>query len=312
MERAELEKQTRNVFDGLHKSQGRDATIFALLSSMLTTEYLKVEDDWFVGKTCLDAGCGSNAHATYSMLRMGAEKVYAFDLDSGTEDTILDSVPEFLQEFEDRYELSLSNVLDLAYPDDFFDFTHCSGVLHHTHDVFKGLSELGRVTKVGGTLYAQVNGKGGLVREFLNFLRDKYARDAEFKSLIDDLSEQQFVETFRWIAAEGTAHGDPLLEKLPSHLFEELFDRDLVLSIKDRIIAPVYHENTEEDLVNWFLGNGFTHVERLTRYPKFKNIRRFLSPLYNSYDHPTARLLYGSGAIQLKGVKSSGKTLSRP
>ena len=107
----------------LHKSQGQDPAIFARLTSLLTTEYLRVKEDWFVGKICLDAGCGSNGNATYSMLQMGAEKVHAFDLDPGTEDTILQSVPPYLREFEGRYELRLGNVLDIAYPDDFFDFT---------------------------------------------------------------------------------------------------------------------------------------------------------------------------------------------
>lgn len=301
-----FEQKTRKIFDELHRSQGDDPYIFNRLVSLLSTEYLKVEDDWFIGKTCLDAGCGSNANATYSMLSMGAEKVYSFDLDSGTGTTILDTVPAQLQEFEDRYELSLGNVLDLHYPDNSFDFVHCSGVLHHSKDVYRGLGELARVTKSGGTLYFMLNGKGGLVREFLNFLRQKYDDDPEFRSLIDGLHEDQFAEAHQWIISEMAEHGDDFGQQIPVGLLEQLFDRDLVLSIQDRIKSPVYHEHTEEELVDWLNDNGFTDIERLSRYPRYKNVRRFLSPLYFQYNHPLARLLYGSGAVQLKAIKLSG------
>lgn len=302
----EFEKKTRAIFDELHKSQGEDPYIFNRLTSLLTTEYLKVDKDWFVGKVCLDAGCGSNANATYSMLRMGAGKVYCFDLDSGTEKSVLESVPRYLTEFEGRYEVSLGNVLDIQFPNGFFDFTHCAGVLHHSHDVYRGLGELGRVTKPGGTLYVMLNGQGGLVREFINFLRNKYEQDQEFRSLIDGLQEDQLTAAFQWLVSEMAAHDDDFGRIIPLDLIAQLVDRDLVLTIKDRITAPVYHEHSEEELVDWLNGHGFTGVERLSRYPRYRNIRRFLSPLYFQYGHPLARLLYGSGAIQLKAIKRPG------
>ena len=36
--------------------------------------------------------------------------------------------------------------------DNFFDFVHCAGVLHHTTDLPAGIKELARVTKEGGIL----------------------------------------------------------------------------------------------------------------------------------------------------------------
>ena len=306
MNQEEFERKTRAVFDPIHKSQGEDSYIFSRLPGLLSTDYLKVDKDWFVGKICLDAGCGSNANTTYAMLHMGARKVYALDLDSGTGNTILESVPKHLEEFEGRYRLDLGNVLSMQYADDFFDFTHCSGVLHHTLDVYQGLKELARVTKKGGTLYVMINGQGGVVREITNLLRERYLADAQFQSFIDNLDRERLVTIFQWIVSEMGAHGDEMADKVPDSLLRGLFDRDLVLTIKDRIQSPVYHEHTEEELVNWLTDHGFTGVERLTRYPRYKNIRRFLSPLYNRYDHEIARLLYGSGLIQLKAIKAAG------
>ena len=124
----------------------------------------------------------------------------------------------------------------------------------------------------------QVNGKGGLVREFINLLRNKYDQDYEFKSLIDGLSEQRLVDTANWIVSEGKAHGDTLVEQLSPLLIEELFDRDLVLSIKDRITAPVYHEHSEEDLVDWMSGHGFTPGREVDPLPAVQERSEVLEP----------------------------------
>jgi len=148
-----------------------------------------------------------------------------------------------------------------------------------------------------------VNGKGGLAREITSLLRDKYAQDPDFKALIDNLTEDRLVGTVQWLRSSMSKHGDEYAKRLSSKVLKELLDKDLVLTIKDRIQAPVYHENSEEELVAWLKQNGFAKIERLTRYPRYRNVRRFLSPLYYEYHHPVARLFYGSGFVQLKAIK---------
>src|SRR3990172_5044892 len=298
MARESFEQKTRRVFHALHVAQGDDPCIYRRLNTLLSPVYLRVDRDFFVKKVCLDAGCGSNANATYALLRLGAKKVYAFDLDG----TILKSVPKYLSGFAGRYELSVGNVLQMRYQDNCFDFVHCAGVLHHTRDVFRGLEELARVTKVGGLLVFSVYGKGGVAREITSLLREKYARDDEFKSLIDNLRPEHLLQAVEWLLSSMRTHGDSYAKRFPVNVLRELVDQDLVLTIKDRIQAPVYHENSEEELVSWLQEHGFTHIERLKRYPKYRNIRRFLSPLYYQNDHPLARLFYGSGFVQLKAV----------
>lgn len=301
----EFEKRTRGVFDPLHQAQGQEGYIFKRLTSLLTTEYLGVEADWFKGKLCLDAGCGSNANATYSMLNMGAEKVHAFDLDSGTDTTILQTVPQHLTGFEDRYELKLSNVLEMDYPDNYFDFAHCAGVLHHTYDIHKGLIELARVTKEGGTMYVLINGKSGVLFDFTESIRKRYAEDSQFRYLFDNMEGHHLAEVAEWAVTELKNQGDEMGWRISEDLIRTLFDQDLVLTIKDRVLSPVYHELPEQELLDWFDEHGFTGVTRLARYPRYQNIRRFLSPLYNQHDHWLARLLYGDGAMGYKAIKGS-------
>lgn len=294
-----FEQRTRQVFHDLHQKQGANKAIFERLVSLLDPAYLRVEDDFFTGKICLDAGCGSNANATFSMLQQGAEQVYCFDLD----ETIFETVPKFLSPFTGRYVLSTGTVLQLSFQDDFFDFVHCSGVLHHSADVFAGLRELARVTRAGGTLYVMTYGKGGVVRDIVSFFRERYACDASFQQFIDQLDQSFFAEFFRAICTSMQQHGDNLAAVFSPERVNMLFDDDLVLTIKDRITAPVYFEHDFEELSVALKKLGFSTVERLSRYPRYKNVRRFLSPLYDNYDSTFARLLYGSGSIQLKAVK---------
>jgi len=299
LEKKKLEKLTRKIFHDIHTDQIKHPHIVKRMKDLLNTEYLKLSKNYFQGKICLDVGCGSMGSATHSMLRNGAKKVYAIDLDN----TFFDSVTKNLKEFEGKYELSIGNVLNLDYNDKKFDFTHCAGVLHHTGDVFKSYSELARVTKVGGIVYTMTYGKGGLIREITSFLRKKYQKDTEFKSLIDNLTEESFSELFDWMASTMDSHDNNMKKLILSKRFRKNFDSDWILTLKDRITAPIYDEHSEEEIVTWLKNNGFSKIERLTRYPKFKNVRRLLSPFYYRYESKYSRLLYGSGVIQLKAVK---------
>ncbi len=301
MKLSKVEKQSRKIFDKLHKVQADDMKIFHRLTALLSTDYLRVPRNFFVGKICLDAGCGSNANATYSMLKAGAKKVYAFDLDK----SIFNTAAKLLKEFDTKYELSVGSVLKIKFPDEFFDFTHCAGVLHHTTDPDKGLKELARVTKKGGLLYINVYGSGGLVRDVETFFRDKYIRDSRFKRFVDNLNGDYFMEMWDWVVSSMAEHGDKLGKLIPKFLIKQMFNEDLVLTIKDRITAPLYHQSTEKELTEKLRKNGFTKIERLKRYPKQNNIRKFLNPFYFQYDHKFSRLLYGEGNLQLKAIKEN-------
>ena len=294
-----LEGNSRKVFHELHHSQAKDDYIFKRLSGLLTTEYLNVDVDFFKGKKCLDAGCGSNANASYSMLKMGANFVYPMDLD----DSIFKIASSMLEEFDGKYKLTVGNVLDAPFVDDYFDFTHCAGVLHHTANVEQGIKELVRVTKPGGLIYVETYGKGGLIREITSLLRDKYKSDNEFKLLVDKLTHQDIQKFIEWTFFKMQKNEDKLANLIPIDLINLLFDEDLVLTIKDRMQAPVYHEHSEDNMKEFLENSGIKKIERLNRYPYLKNIRRFLCPVYDEYNSVYAKVLYGDGMIGLKAIK---------
>ena len=248
-----FESRTREVFHGLHKKQGENDQILGRLIALLNPDYLQVDGDFFKNKICLDAGCGSNANATYSLLQQGASQVYCFDLD----ETIFETVPQYLHPFEGQYVLETGSVLQMSYEDNFFDFVHCSGVLHHSSDLFKGLKELARVTKPGGILYIMTYGKGGLVRDVVTFFREKYVQDQNFAQFLDNLDASFFSELLKTLFSSMEEHGDDMSHCLSEETIQMLFDDDLVLTIKDRITAPAYHEHDAEEITrssprSWF------------------------------------------------------------
>lgn len=112
--------------------------------------------NWFRGKRCLDAGCGGGRYAI-AMARLGAAEVIGCDI---SEQGLTDARRRAVGLPNIRFELG--SVMELPYPDGFFDFVCCSGVLHHTSDPLRGLHELGRILRAGGRLFLLLYGTGGL------------------------------------------------------------------------------------------------------------------------------------------------------
>ncbi len=296
----EIEKITRDIFHKIQTEQGSSESTYDRLVSLYSHEYFCVDKQFFEDKICLDVGCGNNAHASKALLELGIKKIYALDLD----ETIFDTVPKFLSGFEDKFELKVGNVLNLPYDDNFFDFVHCSGVLHHTVDLFKGLSELARVTKHGGMIYIGIFGAGtGIFSQITELFRNEYKQNSEFRILIDTLDREGVLQCINYIYNELDNHNDPIIEKIPKGVLESLINDDLILTIKDRITAPIYENTPIKKIETWFENNEFTNFERLKRYPKIDNIRGLLSPLYHNHDSKFSKILLGEGFIQVKAIK---------
>lgn len=296
-----IQDVTRSVFDSLHRDQAHDPDVLARLVSLLSTEYLELASGWFSGKICLDAGCGSNAHAVISMVSLGAQKVIALDLDES-----ISVARKVLVPFQEKYGLVGGDLASLPFEGECFDFVHCSGVLHHMENVGKsrlGFCELARVTKRGGVLYVAIEGKGGLLAVITDVLRRNYAETPSLKEIIDGLNQDDLKSYLGWILDELAEREGGRVGPLESAFLLSLIDNDLILTIKDRIQAPRYIRFAEEEVREWFEEEGFGDVRRLRRYPRYRNLRRFLAPLYYHYDHPLASLLYGEGILQLRGFK---------
>jgi SAM-dependent methyltransferase len=298
----DLERKTRGVFDPHHREQARSPRIYRRLTSLVSAEYFGLPPGWFEGRVVLDAGCGSNANASYALLELGAGKVCSLDLGSAW----MDCARAQLASFADRSVLVDGDVLALGFDDGEFDFVHCAGVLHHTRDPSAGFRELARVTKRGGFTFISVMATGaGIVYQAVNQLRRRYAADEGFRVAVDALDADRLRGMMSWLVAVKEEHEG--VTDAEREVISSLFDDDFVLTLKDRLQAPTYHDFafTEADIRRWFEAAGFEEPRRLTRYTKgFANLRRFFAPLYCHYDHPMSRFLFGDGYVQMIGRKA--------
>ena len=247
---------------------------------MLSYEFFGVKKNFFRDKVCLDAASGLNLNATLNLLQMGAKYVYACDINKKLKKI---KINEF-KKFKQKYETKIANLKSLPYQDNFFDFVHCAGAIHHTTNYKKSINELCRVTKQGGYIYIEAYGSGGFVREMTSYLRRKVKKEKAFKQFIENLNKKKINDFLNYLTSKK--HKD---------IISELFDDDLVLTIKDRLLSPLYEEFSDKDIKKILKKNGFIQIKRLKRKPYFHNIRKYLVKPYYNFNHKYAKKLYGSG-----------------
>lgn len=124
--------------------------------------YLKrtgLDEKWFRGKICLDAGCGGG-FATYALSRIKDTKVFAFDISNRC---IKISIKRCKQ--SKRLLFVQCRIEDIPFKDNVFDFINCNSVLHHLPAHLMVFSELVRLLKPGGFIFIGVYGRGGIMNE---------------------------------------------------------------------------------------------------------------------------------------------------
>ena len=148
------EKSTRNFYSSIHASQKENETVAGLPPSVqdIKTWLTKknATDPEIAAKAALDVGCGMNAYTAAIFCQLGFGSVQAVDLNP--------EVAEHLVRIsaDKKIRFTPASVLELPFPNESFDFVNCSGVVHHTPDPEKAISELSRVTKTGGVCFIGV------------------------------------------------------------------------------------------------------------------------------------------------------------
>lgn len=123
----------------------------------------------FDGKKCLDAGCG-NGRGSIFMSSNGATSVDCVDVSPMNIESVQKNAKIF--GFENSINTHLASLEEIPFEDETFDFVWCNGVLMHTHNPDKCLSELARVLKKGGQAWIYVYGSGGVYWQSVYRARD--------------------------------------------------------------------------------------------------------------------------------------------
>jgi len=154
----ELSKIYHPVWNSFTKDQFKDAV--TLFGGRLKANGFDLE--WFKGKKCIDAGCGSGRYVQ-AMLDLGAEEVVGVDLDTAAAKKMID---------DKRATVMDGDIRKIPYDDGYFDFICCNGVVHHTEDPENIIAELKRLLKKDGKLFLYVFDKVTLDWEVLDAFRE--------------------------------------------------------------------------------------------------------------------------------------------
>lgn len=287
-------EKTREIYHQQHMRLVDDDTAMKRHLAMFSQEYFELGENWFVGKSVLDAGCGDTAKALIRFYQFGARDLHGFDLGK-------EFIPVARKSLQaqglppDAVTFKTGSVLQIPYENNRFDFTCCHGVLLHLNnmnEVVTAFSELTRVTKPSGYLYSVFGCVGGLFEDAVfPAVRKYYRGNNTFKNLIDNLSPKDFEHIISKIME---AHN--VTDDLRAIL--HLFDVDLCVFIQNAVQAPVRLIIPEDFIRKQYSENGFVEVKRLKRFVKRNNIRKFFAPLHFDQEHPISQILYGSGNLE--------------
>lgn len=294
----DIESETRRIFHEIHVQQPGTDTVATRIRGLVSTESLEVEPDYFHGKLCGDLGSGSAALGTCNLLDLGCKFVHALDLDQSFVDTASRELGANFA-YNGRWQADIGSLTQLPYDDGYFDFVLCQGVIHHIEDDAKAISEIARVLRNGGHANLVVHGSGGLItRVGMEIMRKEYADNDKFRALVDsELSPEWIEENINWLIERVDNDGSDSYRKCICLLecLRDLLDGDFILTLQDRMQAPLYKMYSEAEFVGMLREAGFSSWRRITRKPIFGNIRKILTPLYDEYDSNLARLFYGEG-----------------
>lgn len=133
------------------------------------------------GGVVLEIGCGRGAGVELILRQFDAAHVYGIDLDP----LQIERARKRLQnKCRGRFTLMQGDVERLSFADSSFDAVFDFGALHHLADWQRGIAEIGRVLKPGGTFFFEEVTRAALerwiYRRFLEHPADNRFSEAEF------------------------------------------------------------------------------------------------------------------------------------
>ena len=264
------EDRTARLYADVHGIRaGEEGDLRRILSPSLLGE----APDFFHGLACLDAGCGGMAPAAWALAREGAARIAAVDL---SEENLRHARRDGAADLA-AVRFARGSLGALPFPAESFDFVNAGGVLHHLSSPDRGLIELLRVLRPGGTLTVGLYGRGGLVPLLLGLAR----LVATFVPY--PVARALCVRLFR---ANPLAAGDVL----------------------DLMYVPYAWRYGERQALRWLEGNGVRNARRVAPDPGrayHAPLARLLHASAFPRDSPLRRFLHGDGWLYLVGKKGS-------
>jgi SAM-dependent methyltransferase len=215
----------------------------------------------FANKTVLEAGCGKGRHSRL-VASWDPAALYSVDLSEAV----------FLAEANTREAENVTcvraNLLELPFPDSAFDLAFCVGVLHHLQSPERGLKELWRVLKPGGTLCLWVYARegNGWVVWLVDPIRKGFTSRIPtrlLRPIVWPLSAFLFM-VLKTIYAPLTRKGERTVNFLPYSAYLGYISkfpfREIDSIVLDHLCPPIAYYLKKETLQKWFDGLGAKDV----------------------------------------------------
>jgi ubiquinone/menaquinone biosynthesis C-methylase UbiE len=135
----------------------------------------------FNGKKMLEVGIGAGSDFL-QWVRAGAQ-AHGIDL---TDEAIANVRNRLAIYGLQAAEIRVADAEKIPYPDNNFDLVYSWGVIHHTPDTMKALSEIIRVTKPGGSIKLMLYNRRSLSAYYF-YLRHALLRGRPFRTIADVL-----------------------------------------------------------------------------------------------------------------------------
>ena len=214
-------------------------------------------EEFFKDKIVVDAGCGGGKFSA-TIAKLGAKEVIG--VDTGKKGLDFARKQATKKPYGNKMKFIEGSLLDIPINDEEVDLVWSNGVIHHTLDYNKCLSEFNRILKHKGDLFLYVNGSFGL-----------------FELLQDTLR----------VCNKG----------IPRNLFQEYIKSLGVNSgrlywLMDCLYAPYEYKSLDE-IKNMLLKNGFDNLNQLTRGVSIDQIEQI------SMNPPFAKEKYGDSQVKI-------------
>ena len=264
--RQQLQNSESEASDGIPETTGRhygrlfegfsEKSFWDEPKQLLETRLIRngIPAELWKSKTVLDAGCGGGRY-TVAWKLLGAENCLGLDISKLGIGNARSRVAE--AEISGVHYCE-GSVLDINFSDGSFDVVFSNGVLHHTSDWKKGVSELVRVMKGGGFgwLYL-IENPGGLFWDMIEILR----------LIVDGEDRSLFRKTLALLG-------------LP---------QNRVFYLLDHVMVPINLRLSSAEILQCLERAGATDIRRLDRGTDFDRIEQ----IYQR--KPFAEILYGVG-----------------
>lgn len=213
------------------------------------------------GKLVMEAGSGAGRF-TEIMLKAGANLV-SFDYSNAVDANFKNN------DHKGDFFLFQGDIFNIPFPDNYFDFVFCYGVLQHTPDPEKAFICIEKKLKKGGRISIDVYHKDGKIRPW----KSKYL----WRPITTRMEPEKLLKILKWFIPKWLPF-DTVIKHIPilrhylgaiipcwNYFYTDLSKKEkrewAIMDTFDALAAAYDLPQRKSDVISWFKKCGYEHFE---------------------------------------------------